>query len=98
MPHLRILGMYGRSLACRDADDFLKKHGKNIEELNLKTLPGGDIFRSCEKVKKLRIEEKKPVRNSLPLGDLHAYFIMEAAWIFHPGLGVPNSGERLFRL
>ncbi|KAL1712466.1 hypothetical protein EV715DRAFT_213572 [Schizophyllum commune] len=63
MPHLRILGMYGRSLACRDADDFLKKHGKNIEELNLKTLPGGDIFRSCEKVKKLRIEEKKP-----PLG------------------------------
>uniref|UniRef100_D8Q2Y6 Uncharacterized protein n=1 Tax=Schizophyllum commune (strain H4-8 / FGSC 9210) TaxID=578458 RepID=D8Q2Y6_SCHCM len=60
MPHLRILGMYGRALACRDAGDFLKKHGKNIEELNLKSFPSDDIFKTCEKVKKLRVEEKKP--------------------------------------
>ena len=64
MPRLRILGMYGRALACRDTGNFLKKHGKNIEELSLKSFPSDDIFEACEKVKKLRIEEKKPVHTS----------------------------------
>ncbi|KAL1679709.1 hypothetical protein EV122DRAFT_209295 [Schizophyllum commune] len=60
MPRLRVLGMYGRALACRDAGEFLKKHGKNIEELSLKSFPSDDLFEACEKVKKLRIEEKRP--------------------------------------